>query len=93
MSLYTSEGEEGKLYGFSFAEIMVKMIDYPNQPSFNTVVMLDTLQSDSPALSFDENKILYEKVKEDYKHLPNSLSLALELLTIKTFLRYIYYFC
>ena len=60
-----------KLYGFSFAEIMVKMIDYPNQPSFNTVVMLDTLQSDSPALSFDENKMLYEKVKEDYKHLPN----------------------
>ena len=60
-----------KLYGFSFAEIMVKMIDYPNQPSFNTVVMLDTLQSDSPALSFDENKKLYEKVKEDYKHLPN----------------------
>ena len=60
-----------KLYGFSFAEIMVKMIDYPNQPSFNTVVMLDTLQSDSPALSFDENKILYEKVKEDYEHLPN----------------------
>ena len=34
---------------------MEKMIDYPNQPSFNTVVMLDTLQSDSPALSFDEN--------------------------------------
>ena len=60
-----------KLYGFSFAEIMVKMIDYPNQPSFNTVVMLDTLQSDSPALSFEENKILYEKVKEDYEHLPN----------------------
>ena len=59
-----------KLYGFSFAEIMVKMIDYPNQPSFNTVVILDTLQSDSPALSFDENKILYEKVKAvSYTHL------------------------
>ena len=55
-----------ELYGFKFAEVEIRMIDYPNIKSFETVVMLDTLSSESPSLSYEESNKLYEAVKEDY---------------------------
>nr|MDJ0646245.1 AAA family ATPase [Flavobacteriaceae bacterium] len=38
------------LYGFRFAEVKLRMIDYPNQRPFETVLLLDTLTSESPSL-------------------------------------------
>ena len=32
-----------ELYGFKFAEVKVKMVDYPNQKPFETVLLLDTI--------------------------------------------------
>lgn len=58
------------LYGFSFAEVHIRMLDYPDQEPFDTVFILDTLQSDSHALSFEDNSKLYQAVREDYAHLP-----------------------
>lgn len=55
-----------ELYGFKFAEVTIRMIDYPSMKPFETVLLLDTLTSDSPALSYDESNKLYEAVKEDY---------------------------
>ena len=54
------------LYGFRFAEVLIRMIDYPNQQPFETVLILDTLKSESPSLSYQESNRLYEAVKEDY---------------------------
>lgn len=54
------------LYGFRFAEVLIRMIDYPNQRPFETVLILDTLKSESPSLSYQESNRLYEAVKEDY---------------------------
>ena len=54
------------LYGFSFAEVKLRMIDYPNMPAFETVVLLDTLTSESPSLTYEESNKLYQAVKEDY---------------------------
>ena len=54
------------LYGFRFAEVVIRMIDYPNQQPFETVLILDTLKSESPSLSYQESNRLYEAVKEDY---------------------------
>ena len=42
------------------------MIDYPNMKPFETVVLLDTLSSESPSLPYEESNKLYEAVKEDY---------------------------
>ena len=55
------------LYGFSFAEVKLRMIDYPNMPAFETVVLLDTLTSESPSLTYEESNKLYQAVKEDYE--------------------------
>jgi exodeoxyribonuclease-5 len=55
-----------ELYGFKFAEVEIRMIDYPNVKPFDTVVLLDTLSSETPSLSYEESNKLYEAVKEDY---------------------------
>ena len=55
-----------ELYGFKFAEVEVRMIDYPDMNSFETVLLLDTLSSESPSLTYEESNKLYEAVKEDF---------------------------
>ncbi len=55
-----------ELYSFRFARIKVRMIDYPNQPPFETTVILDTLHSEAPALTPAESNRLYEEVLADY---------------------------
>ncbi len=55
-----------ELYGFKFAEVEVRMIDYPDMNSFETVLLLDTLSSESPSLSYEESNKLYQAVKEDF---------------------------
>ncbi|MEQ6122921.1 AAA family ATPase [Pseudotenacibaculum sp. MALMAid0570] len=55
-----------ELYGFRFAEVQIRMIDYPDQKPFDTVLILDTLTSETPSLSYEESNKLYEAVKEDY---------------------------
>lgn len=55
------------LYGFRFAEVTVRMIDYPDQQPLETVIMLDTLSSESPSLTYEESNRLYQEVGKDYE--------------------------
>ncbi len=57
------------LYGFRFAEVKLRMADYPNEPPFESIIMLDTLYMDTPSLPYDKNNELYQAVNEDYMHL------------------------
>ena len=57
-----------ELYGFRFAEVEIRMIDYPDQKPFETVLLLDTLTSETPSLTYEESNKLYEAVREDYAH-------------------------
>jgi exodeoxyribonuclease-5 len=57
-----------ELYGFRFAEVKIRMIDYPNQKPFETVLLLDTLTSESPSLSYDDSNRLYQEVAKDFGH-------------------------
>ncbi|POS01629.1 exodeoxyribonuclease-5 [Flavobacterium croceum DSM 17960] len=56
-----------ELYGFSFAKVKIRMIDYPNQKPFETVLILNTLTSESPSLTFEESNALYQEVMLDYQ--------------------------
>lgn len=56
-----------ELYGFKFATVVIKMVDYPNQPAFETVLLLDTLTSESPSLTYDESNQLYNEVMKDFE--------------------------
>lgn len=56
-----------ELYGFSFAHVKIRMVDYPEQRALETVLLLDTLSSESPALSYEDSNRLYEEVLLDYE--------------------------
>ena len=54
------------IYGFRFADLVLKLTDYPDQEAFEAKVILDTLHSHSPSLFSDDYAKLYHLVKEDY---------------------------
>jgi len=55
------------LYGFRFAEVKIQMVDYPKMQPFETVLLLDTLTSESPSLTYEEANRLYLEVQKDYQ--------------------------
>lgn len=55
-----------ELYGFKFADVTIRMVDYPNQLPFETILILNTLTSESPSLTYDESNKLYQEVLQDY---------------------------
>lgn len=61
-----------ELYGFHFAEVIVRMVDYPGMKPIETVLLLDTLTSETPSLSYDDSNKLYEAVREDYADLTSN---------------------
>jgi len=57
-----------ELYGFRFAEVKVKMVDYPKMQPFETVLLLDTIDVESASLSYEESNRLYQEVSKDYEN-------------------------
>ncbi len=56
-----------ELYSFKFAKVKVKMVDYPNQRPFETVLLLDTIKAETPSLSYEDGNRLYQEVMKDYE--------------------------
>ena len=59
------------LYGFRFAEVLVKMVDYPNQKPLETVLLLDTVNAVTASLPYEDSNRLYQAVMEDYADEPS----------------------
>lgn len=57
-----------EIYTFKFAEVKVKMVDYPNMSPFETVLLLDTITAESPSLSYEDGNRLYQEVMKDFAH-------------------------
>ena len=60
-----------EMYGFSFADVELSFTDYPDAPNVEAKILLDTLNSNSPSLTEEENKKLYSAIEEDYMDIPN----------------------
>lgn len=60
-----------ELYGFRFANVTVRMVDYPEEPNLEIKILMDSILTESPSLPYDEHKRLYEAVSEDYAYEPN----------------------
>ena len=58
-----------ELYGFRFADVALKFPDY-NNTELDTVVVLDTLTTEAPALTHEQNNKLFQSVMEDYADVP-----------------------
>jgi exodeoxyribonuclease-5 len=73
------------LYGFHFAEVKLRMVDYPDQKPFETVILLDTLHSESPSLTFEESDKLYHEVAKDYTDLRSKYKIMIAIKNNKYF--------
>lgn len=58
-----------ELYGFRFADASLEFPDY-NNTELDTVVVLDTLTTEAPALTREQNDKLFQSVMEDYGDVP-----------------------
>ncbi len=59
-----------ELYGFRFAEVKVRMVDYPKMRPFETVLLLDTIKAETPSLTYEDGNRLYQEVLKDYEDEP-----------------------
>ncbi len=60
-----------EMYGFRFADVELSFTDYPDAPNLEAKILLDTLNSNSPSLTEEENKRLFAAIEEDYMDIPN----------------------
>lgn len=74
---YIANGDIAKLvriskfeerYGLHFAEARISFPDYDDQ-EIVAMVILDTLESESASLSYEQSNMLYQGVNEDYSHI------------------------
>ena len=56
-------------YGFRFADVTMTFPDYDDY-ELTATVLLDTLTSEAPALTHEQQDLLYNKVLEDYADIP-----------------------
>jgi exodeoxyribonuclease-5 len=68
-----------EIYGFRFADVQIEFIDYAEDPILDCKIMLDTLYSESPALSPTDQKRFYLEVMKDYDHITNKRAKHQEL--------------
>lgn len=53
-------------YGLRFADLRLRLLDYPDQEPFDAKVILDTLYANDASLNDQAYKKLYDEVSEDY---------------------------
>ena len=56
-----------ELYGFRFAEVKIRMVDYPKMIPFETVLLLDTIAAETPSLPYEDSNKLYQEVMKDFE--------------------------
>jgi len=59
------------MYGFRFAKVMIRLADYPDEGGMIIYILLDTMYAESPWLSAENSRKLYEEISKDYAHISN----------------------
>jgi exodeoxyribonuclease-5 len=60
-----------EIYGFRFADVTIRFIDYPDEKDVDVKIVLDTLLSESAALSQPDNNRLFQAVMADFQEIPS----------------------
>jgi ATP-dependent exoDNAse (exonuclease V) alpha subunit len=59
-----------EMYGFRFADVLIRLVDYPNHPEIETKLLLDTISAETPSLSPQDNQKFFDEVMKDYNDIP-----------------------
>jgi exodeoxyribonuclease-5 len=54
-------------FGFRFADLSLRLVDYPDYPHIDAKVILNTLHEPTPSLSKEDYQKLYEQVSNEYE--------------------------
>ncbi|HRG59114.1 MAG TPA: AAA family ATPase [Bacteroidia bacterium] len=68
-----------EMFGFNFADVTLRLIDYPDEPEFDAKIILDTINTDAPALTYEQNNKLYSEVMEYYSDVTNKSARLLKV--------------
>jgi exodeoxyribonuclease-5 len=55
-----------EIYGFKFVNASVELVDYQDMGEIDVVLMLNTLDSESPSLSREDMKTLFFEIEKEY---------------------------
>lgn len=59
-----------EIYGFNFAECVVKLCDYENMPEISLTLLLDSIYTEVPSLTKEQQQQLYANIMEDVNDEP-----------------------
>ncbi|MGI4872875.1 MAG: ATP-dependent DNA helicase [Janthinobacterium lividum] len=68
-----------EMHGFRFAQALVRLVDYPDEPEIEVKLLLDTLHTETPALPADLNNKLYQAVSADYADVSKKTERSLKI--------------
>jgi exodeoxyribonuclease-5 len=62
-----------ELYGFRFADMTIRLVDYPDEPALDVKILLDVLMADAPALPDEAQKRLFAAVLDEFNDIPQRI--------------------
>jgi len=74
-----SVNKREELYGFHFADVTVRLCDYPDFDTIDIKIILESLESCDPALPATQHQLLYEQVALDYEEIKDRRLRALKI--------------
>ncbi len=54
------------IHNFNFADLQFSLCDYPNHQLVEAKILTDTIDLETPSLSFDDSNLLYKAISNDY---------------------------
>jgi len=60
-----------EIYGFHFAGVRVRLVDYDEEKDFEVKILLDTLDIESANLDYERQRELYFAISQDYQDIPS----------------------
>lgn len=60
-----------EIYGFIFADVSVRLCDYPNFQDIDIKLIIDSLESEGSSLSAEKMSLLYQEILLDYQNISN----------------------
>lgn len=66
----TRVGERENRFGYDFAEVTIKLLDYPELEPVDVKIMLNTINSESASLSQQEMRQLFDLIMAEYNDIP-----------------------
>ncbi len=59
-----------EIYGYRFADVTVRLIDYPDEKDLEVKIMLDTIMLETPSLNYTESRKLWDEIMLDFQDVP-----------------------